>query len=92
MCYNFIWYYPRNDDPTVGFCESRLRVDDFIAFLTNLAQKGDFNWVINNDATFFQDTVDSLNESDKLKDPEYTQKIWQDLQDQSPRFVHDVSC
>lgn len=56
------------------------KVDDLVSFFTKLSDRGDFNWVVNNEQTFIEDTLSSLQASDRLRDdPEYTEKQFQDF-------------
>ena len=95
MCLNFIWYYPPS--PNFELCEEQTKSDDWYAFFDKLAANGDFNWVVNNDATFVQDTFNSLQASEKLREnPAYTEDLFQSFYNSSRKtataIVSVVSC
>ena len=76
MCLNFIWYYPRHEK--LATCNENTPSDDWVAFFTGLAVKGQFEWSVNNVNNWVAETCESLLRSDKLRnDPAYTEALFQ---------------
>lgn len=84
MCLNFIWYYPRNEK--LATCYQEVDFNEWLKFFSKLNHNNDFTWVVNNRWTFWEDTIASLQASEKLtNDPEYTERLFQEFYDSAAK-------
>ena len=84
MCLNLIWYYPRNEK--LATCYQEVDFNEWLKFFSKLNHNNDFTWVVNNRWTFWEDTIASLQASEKLtNDPEYTERLFQEFYDSAAK-------